>query len=61
MLSKATKPQKPEEMLLRLIRVAEILVKGQNTTSEESSVKPMTNQTAATAIDVQKHKHEILM
>lgn len=61
MLSKATKPQKPEEMLLRLIRVAEILVKGQNTTSEESSVKPVTNQTAATTNDVQKHKHEILM
>jgi len=61
MPSKATKPQKPEEMLLRLIRVAEILVKGQDTTFEESVVKPVPNQTAATAIDAQKHKNEVLM
>ena len=35
MSSKVTKPQKPEELLLRVIRVAEILVKTQDKTSEE--------------------------
>jgi hypothetical protein len=35
MPSKATKPPKPEAMLLRVIRVAEILVKTQDKTSEE--------------------------
>jgi hypothetical protein len=54
MPSKATKPQKPEDMLLRVIRVAEILVKSQNKTAEETAVKTPSNQTTATAIRVQK-------
>ncbi|MBL8160662.1 MAG: hypothetical protein JNJ61_01665 [Anaerolineae bacterium] len=33
---KTTKPSKPEDMLLRVIRVAEILVKTQDKTSEET-------------------------
>lgn len=61
MSSKAIKPPKPEEMLLRLIRVAEILVKSQDRTSMELSVKPVPTPTEATEADVQKHKHEILM
>ena len=32
-----SKPQKPEDMLLRVIRVAEILVKGQDDTAQASS------------------------
>lgn len=35
MPSRAAKPPKPEDMLLRVIRVAEILVKGQDKTAEE--------------------------
>ena len=54
MPSKVTKPQKPEDMLLRVIRVAEILVKTQDKTGEEAAVKPLSNQTAATAIRAQK-------
>ncbi len=54
MPSKVTKPQKPEDMLLRVIRVAEILVKSQRQAAEEAAVKPLSNQTAATAIRVQK-------
>ena len=54
MPSKVTKPQKPEEMLLRVIRVAEILVKSQDKTGEEAAVKPLSNPTAATAIRAQK-------
>lgn len=54
MPSKVTKPQKPEDMLLRVIRVAEILVKSQRQSVEEAAVKPQFNQTAATAIRVQK-------
>lgn len=54
MPSKATKPQKPEDMLLRVIRVAEILVKSQDKTAEDPSAKPPSSQTVATAIRVQK-------
>jgi hypothetical protein len=54
MPSKATKPQKPEDMLLRVIRVAEILVKSQDKTAEETAAKPPSNQAAATAIQTQK-------
>jgi len=54
MPSKVTKPQKPEDMLLRVIRVAEILVKSQRQSAEEAAVKPLSNQTTATAIRVQK-------
>lgn len=35
MLSKVKNLQKPEDMLLRIIRVAEILVKSQDKTEEE--------------------------
>lgn len=54
MSSKVTKPQKPEDMLLRVIRVAEILVKSQGKTVGETAENPLSNQTAATAIRVQK-------
>ena len=54
MSSKATKPQKPEDMLLRVIRVAEILVKSQGKTAEETAAKPPSNQAAAIAIQTQK-------
>jgi hypothetical protein len=54
MTSKATKPQKPEDMLLRVIRVAEILLKSQDKTVEETSVKPSSHQAPVNAIYVQK-------
>ncbi|MCB9452362.1 MAG: hypothetical protein H6672_13075 [Anaerolineaceae bacterium] len=54
MSSKATKLQKPEDMLLRVIRVAEILVKSQGKTAEETAVNPPSNQPAVSAIRVQK-------
>jgi hypothetical protein len=54
MSSKVTKPQKPEDMLLRVIRVAEILVKSQGKTVEETATKPPSNQAAVSAIRVQK-------
>jgi hypothetical protein len=38
MPSKSKKAQKPEDMLIRLIRVAEILAKGQNQSTQVSSV-----------------------
>ena len=53
MPSKATKPQKPEDMLIRVIRVAEILVKTQNKTSEET-LKPLSNEIALSSIQGQK-------
>jgi hypothetical protein len=54
MPSKVTKPQKPEDMLLRVIRVAEILVKSQGKTVDETAAKPPSNQTAMSAIQTQK-------
>jgi hypothetical protein len=54
MSSNVTKPQKPEDMLLRVIRVAEILVKSQDKIAEDPSAKPPSSQTVATAIRVQK-------
>jgi hypothetical protein len=54
MSSKATKPQKPEDMLLRVIRVAEILVKGQDKSVAETTVNPPSNQAIVSAIQTQK-------
>ncbi len=54
MPSKVTKPQKPEDMLLRVIRVAEILVKSQDNTVDETATKPPSNQTAVSVIQTQK-------
>ncbi len=54
MSSKATKPQKPEDMLLRVIRVAEILVKGQDKTVDEPATNPPSNQAIVSAIQTQK-------
>ena len=57
MSSKATKLQKPEDMLLRVIRVAEILVKSQGKTGktvEETATKPPSNKAVVSAIRVQK-------
>jgi hypothetical protein len=54
MSSKVTKPQKPEDMLLRVIRVAEILVKSQGKTVEETAVNPPSNQAAVSAVQTQK-------
>ena len=54
---KATRKQKPEDMLLRVIRVAEILVKGQDETPGGSTIvdrKPAMVQTDASAVRVQK-------
>ena len=59
---KAIKSKKPEDMVLRLMRIAEILVKG-----EESTVLSSTNtQTLNEYIDApssssEKHKHIVLM
>ena len=43
MAAKASKKQKPEDMLIRVIRVAEILAKGHTDTSEQatSEAKPV--------------------
>ena len=54
MPSKVTKPQKPEDMLLRVIRVAEILVKNQDKTTDEPATNLPSNQTAVSAIQTQK-------
>jgi hypothetical protein len=54
MPSKVTKPQKPEDMLLRVIRVAEILVKSQDNTVDEPATKPPSNQTPVSVIQTQK-------
>lgn len=54
MSSKPTKQPKPEDMLLRVIRVAEILVKSQNKVSEETPVQSPNNQTVTTVIQSQK-------
>jgi hypothetical protein len=54
MHSKATKPQKPEDMLLRVIRVAEILVRSQCQAAEEITAKPLSNPAAVDAIQTQK-------
>jgi hypothetical protein len=54
MSSNVTKPQKPEDMLLRVIRVAEILVKSQGKTVAETAVNQPFNQPAASGIRVQK-------
>ncbi|MCA0454938.1 MAG: hypothetical protein LCI00_13270 [Chloroflexi bacterium] len=54
MPSKVTKPQKPEDMLLRVIRVAEILAKSQGKTVDEPATNPPSNQTAVSAIQTQK-------
>ncbi|MFQ3660739.1 MAG: hypothetical protein SNJ54_17480 [Anaerolineae bacterium] len=54
MSSKTTKPSKPEDMLLRVIRVAEILVKSQAYATEESSARPPANPTVVGAIQTQK-------
>lgn len=54
MPSKVTKPQKPEDMLLRVIRVAEILVKSRGKTVDETPTNPPSNQTAVSAIQTQK-------
>lgn len=54
MSSKVTKQPKPEDMLLRVIRVAEILVKSQNKTVAETAVNQPSNQPAASGIRVQK-------
>jgi hypothetical protein len=54
MPSKVTKPQKPEDMLLRVIRVAEILVKSQGKTAEETAAKTPSNQADTMAIQTQK-------
>lgn len=54
MPSKSMKPQKPEDMLLRVIRVAEILVKSQGKTVDETAAKPPSNQAAVRAIQTQK-------
>ncbi len=54
MPSKATKPQKPADMLLRVIRVAEILVKSQDKTAEEVAAKSPSNQAAVSTIRMQK-------
>jgi hypothetical protein len=54
MHSKTMKPQKPEDMILRVIRVAEILVKSQEMIADKASVKPLSNQAAVSAIRLQK-------
>lgn len=54
MPSKVTKPPKPEDMLLRVIRVAEILVKSQDKTVDETATNPPSTQTAVSAIQTQK-------
>lgn len=48
MPTKAAKPPQPEEMLLRVIRVAEILVKSQDQTRGETAVKSLSDQTVVT-------------
>ncbi len=54
MSSKTTKPSKPEDMLLRVIRVAEILVKSQAQATEEASARPTANPGIVSAIQTQK-------
>jgi hypothetical protein len=54
MSSKTTKPSKPEDMLLRVIRVAEILVKSQAHATEEASARPPANPGIVSAIQTQK-------
>lgn len=54
MPSKSEKQPKPEDMLLRLIRVAEILVKSQNKVSEETPVQSPNNPMVTSAIQSQK-------
>ena len=54
MSSKTTKPSKPEDMLLRVIRVAEILVKSQAHATEEASARPTANPGIVSAIQTQK-------
>jgi hypothetical protein len=57
MLSKATNSQKPEDMLLRVIRVAEILVKSQDKTEEEISVELPFSKMPGTVNQDQKTQH----
>jgi hypothetical protein len=54
MSPKTTKPSKPEDMLLRVIRVAEILVKSQAHATEEASARPPANPAVVSAIPTQK-------
>lgn len=54
MSSKVTKQQKPEDMLLRVIRVAEILAKSQGKRVNVTAMNPPSNQTAVSAIQTQK-------
>jgi len=44
MPSKSTKNSRPEDMLIRVIRVAEILVKGQNRPVEVSTAEAKSNE-----------------
>lgn len=53
MPSKVTKSQKPEDMLIRVIRVAEILVKTQDKASEEAA-RQRTDQSKVNSIQGQK-------
>lgn len=53
MPSKVTKPPKPEDLLLRVIRVAEILVKTQHKISEEV-IKQQIDHTEVSQIQGQK-------
>jgi hypothetical protein len=53
MPSKVTKSQKPEDMLIRVIRVAEILVKTQDKASEETAGQRI-DQTKVNSIQGQK-------
>jgi len=53
MPSKVTKSQKPEDMLIRVIRVAEILVKTQHKASEETAGQRI-DQTKVNSIQGQK-------
>jgi hypothetical protein len=54
MPARITKKQEPEDMLRRVIRVAEILVKGQDNKSEETTMKPQPDPSAVNVIRVQK-------
>ena len=57
MSPKSAKKPKPEDMLLRVIRVAEILSKGHGKTSEKTpsdELDPQTSRADTSAIRIQK-------
>lgn len=59
MSTRKVKPQTPEEMLLRLIRVAEILIRNQSRPSDETTQLDL-DETPHVEVEGEPHKSEIL-